>query len=69
MIIGKQITEEFKNFFDGNNLKQNQKDESYKEQILNLMKDDIIHLDDWYNHPTKEQKKKYNNLLNQYQDW
>lgn len=69
MIIGKQITEEFKNFFDGNNLKQNQKEESYKEQILNLMKNDIIYLDDWYNHSTKKQKKKYNNLLNQYRSW
>jgi protein associated with RNAse G/E len=69
MIIGKQITEDLKSFFDGNNLKQNQKDESYKEQILKLMKADRIDLDDWYNHPTKEQRKKYNEILNQHKDW
>ena len=69
MIIGREITEEFKKFFDGSNLKQNQKNESYKEQILKLMKQDRIDLDDWYNHPTKEQRKKYNEILNQYKDW
>ena len=33
------------------------------------MKADRIDLDDWYNHPTKKQKKKYNEILNQYKGW